>query len=346
MNTFKFIGNIIEPKNDFVRKTSSGRKVMKLIIKQNENNSAFVQIAADDVKNDGIYVFLKDDKTKRYKVPYERRLEDIVLNKVSYGSKYIINLLGSQYKDEEFICKDDFINYIYQNKDKLLENNTYEVKGEYLIKEYNGKFYNNFNVKSIRLLNNARHEFTMSLDLFYNNESLDETDKRNKFILNAYISQYSFQKKDNVFYPLQTMFVTNRFDFKNPTDIEVIKHRKANLNPPKEIGFVKATWEAQYVKGAQVILPPLETLPKDIQFEIKNAGRDIREYTSKIITDAKEVICLTRPNNTLSKNGEVYKKVELTENEFKSKIYSNDFDEEQTIDKIAIEDVLKNPFNK
>lgn len=346
MNTFRFIGTIIQLKdNKGIKHLSNGSRVMKFMVKQNNNNSAFVQINGDTLNNGKISVYLKD-KQGRYYLSYDQRFDSEKLKQISFASKLITNLGTTGNKDKEFIYREDFIDYISEQLNLLPLNTIYEVKGEFVITEYKGKFYNNFNVKSIKTVPSiTRPELTMSLDLFYNYEGLDEKDKANKFILNAYISQYSYKDKRNKYYPIQVEFITNRFDFKNQNDIEIIRHRKANMHPTKEQGFVKAIWEAQYVRGAQMILPPLETLPKDIQFEIKNAGRDITEYMSNIVTEAQEIICLTRPNNTLAKDGAVYTPLNCTENEFKSQIYNYNDTQNETIDNMALKEALENPFN-
>ena len=49
MNTFTFIGTIQKPKSkeDCIKTTSTGNKQLKLLIRENENNSAFVQMYGD-----------------------------------------------------------------------------------------------------------------------------------------------------------------------------------------------------------------------------------------------------------------------------------------------------------
>ena len=44
-------------------------------------------------------------------------------------------------------------------------------------------------LKSFKVNNNDRPDLKLYLDLFYNSQSLDESDKRNKFIINSYIEQ-------------------------------------------------------------------------------------------------------------------------------------------------------------
>lgn len=344
MNTFKFIGTIpVSDKNKIVKTTNNGNKQLRFIIKQNENNSAYVQMFGDRLYNGCIPVYFINEGRKLIKFEDRNNLE--IIKKAGKVSKYTIN---DGYNKNEFIWKDDFINYFSNMVNELPSNTIYEIDGEFEVSFYNNKSYNNFNIKSITVNNSARPEFKLKLDLFYNNNSLDETDKRNKFILNSYIEQYVYSTKRKEYFPIQVQFITNRFDFKNPAHIDIIKHRKSNMQPKKEEGFVKATWEAHYVKGAQLILPPLETLPKDIQFEIINAGRDISEYMSNVVGEADEFICLTRPDNTNNEDGIVYKSLDCTENEFKSKITQSAievFDNENSLDNIAKKEALENPFN-
>lgn len=344
MNTFKFIGTIQKPtdKSQLVKISSNGIKQLKLLIRQNENNYAHAQMYGDKLYNGGIPVYFSSSNSRKL-VKYEDRLNDEILSQINYTSKYFVR---DGNKTLEFIWKDDFMEYVSEMIETLPSNTLYEIRGEYVISNYNGKKYNNFNIKSIRVANGENPQFTLDLSLFYNFESLDESDKKNKFLLNAYIEQYYYPNKRKEYFPLQVQFITNRFDFKKPTDVEIIRHRKANMSPAKEDGFVSARWEAQYIRGTEFVEPPLETLPKDIQFEIINAGRDIKEYMGKIVGDVKECICLTRPNNTQTPNGKVYTSLNCTDNEFRSKINKTEIESESvTFDSVAENDAKQNPFN-
>lgn len=342
MNTFIFVGKIKKPekKEDIIKIGNNGKKYLRLNIRQNENNSATVYLYGEKLINGCIPVVINK---KREMVKYEDRFNENILSKISFVSKFQTIVDGYI---KNFIWKDDFMDFIYETLCKMPENTLYELRGEFNVSYSNNKSYNNFMLKSFKVNNNARPDLKLYLDLFYNSQSLDESDKRNKFIINSYIEQYSYSERQMEYFPLQTQFITNRFNFKSPADIEIIQHRKANLSPKKEEGYVKAKWEAQYVKGAQLILPPLETLPKDIQFEIKNAGRDLKEYMSNVVGKAAEYICLTRPDNTKSKDGEVYKSLGISNEEFEKKINNNyKQDESSSIDKIAKKEAIENPFN-
>lgn len=340
MNTFDFIGTINKPKdrNNLI-KHINGKRQLGFYINQNENNNAYVQLFDENLINNKISVVMNN---KRTLVPFEERFDKKLLSKISNISKYKI-YNGSE--ELEFIYKGDFIDYFLDMIEVLPENTIYEILGEFLIGKYENKIYYNFNIKTIRVNNSLRPELKLNLDLFYNYNSLDESDKRNKFILNAFVEQYVYTNKRKEYFPIQTIFVTNRFDFKKPTDIEIIKHRKSNLSPSKEEGYVCAKWECQYVKGAQLFLPTLETLPKDIQFEIKNAGRDLQEYMGVIVGEAKEYICLNRPDNTLNKDGKIYYSLKCTDNEFENKINQKFIQDYKSLDSIAKTEAIANPFN-
>lgn len=162
-------------------------------------------------------------------------------------------------------------------------------------------------------------------------------------ILNAYIEQYSRQDKKKEYYPLTAQFNTSNYDFKNAIQVEKLKYRKANLNPKPEEGFVKSTWECQYVRGAQLITPPLESLPKEIRFEIENAGRELKEYMTKVVGEAKEIICLIRPDNLNTDKNQVYEPLNIADEDFLSNV--NIIEMPQTIDNVAKENAMENPFN-
>ena len=348
MNKFEFIGTIVRPKDtkSWVKTNSKGYRTLKMIVKQNDNNSAFIQVGAEPNYKNELYV-KSNVENKVVSIPYEKRFDMEILKNTSYVSKIVTNVGCANGSHAEFISKNDFINWIVEKLPDYSPDTVFKIKGEYIISEYKGRLYNNFNIKSFMIAEGERPELKLSLDLYYDYRGLDESDKRNKFILNAYLSQYNYTYKMYKYYPIQVQFITNRFDFKNAAHVEIIVHRKANIHPTQEEGYVKATWEAQYVHGAQLIMPPLETLPKDIQFEIKNAGRDIKEYMCNVVGEAEEYICLTRPNNTLDKEGKVYHSLKCSNQEFENLIIKleNESPEEKTIDNIAKQEAQENPFN-
>lgn len=323
MNSFEFIGTI--PNRDGLVKTNENGKQLRFCIKQNEKNHAYVQLFGEKQFCSKFNVFLRDGK--RIDVSYDNRWNGDILRNVSYFSKYML-------EGKNYISKNEFI----EDGEDFIKNSPltsiFVVKGDFYLSKVNEKTYYNFLIKSIKIDNSARPDLKLYLDLYYDWQSLDESNKRNEFVLNSFIEQYDYSEKKRKLFPLKVEFITNRFDFKNPTHIDIIRHRKANMKPSKEDGMVKAKWEAQYIKGAQLFMPSLESLPKDIQFEIKNAGRDLREYMSRVVGEAEEHICLTRPNNTLNKDGKVYLPVENQRKE-----------NGNSIDNLVKKEAYENPFN-
>lgn len=347
MNSFNFVGTISSCK---IKTTTTNKKYLSIIMNENYSNTANLQMYCDNLSYNGtIPVYFNSDNEKHY-IKYEDRFDQDVLMQVKNFNKY--RLVGNRVQD--FILKDDFIEKAYDLINSMPENTVYRIVGEFNVSKKDDEIYYNFHIKHIKVDNSAEQKFTMKLDLFYNFQSINEEDKRNKFILNCFIEQYCYPHNIKEYFPLQCYFITNKYDFSKAIDIEIIKHRKANLSPNEEDGYVKATWEAQYIKGAQLVVPPLETLPFDAQFEIKYAGRKIEDYAGKIVGKANEYICLTRPYNLLTKDNKVFTPLEITNEEFKNKIHKNIEENERnytkntkdkSFDSIAKEDTKENPFN-
>ena len=340
MNTFRFVGKLVKAKDGSI--TDRGNcKILKFGIRQNENNIGFVQLTAFPIR-DKLYVYGNKGEG-RFTIDSEKRFDEEVLKNISYASKYTTNIGAFGGKDLEFLTPMDLLEHLQMNLSTVSKEDIVVVTGNYVLSEYKGKYYNNFEIKSVRVDNTALPQLTLRLDLFYNNKSLDMSDAKNRMILNAYIEQYSRQDKKKEYYPLTAQFNTSNYDFKNAIQVEKLKYRKANLNPKPEEGFVKSTWECQYVRGAQLITPPLESLPKEIRFEIENAGRELKEYMTKVVGEAKEIICLIRPDNLNTDKNQVYEPLNIADEDFLSNV--NIIETPQTIDNVAKENAMENPFN-
>ena len=340
MNTFRFVGKLVKAKDGSI--TERGNcKILKFGIRQNENNIGFVQLTAFPIR-DKLYVYGNKGEG-RFTIDSEKRFDEEVLKNVSYASKYTTNIGAFGGKDLEFLTPMDLLEHLQMNLSTVSKEDIVVVTGNYVLSEYKGKYYNNFEIKSVRVDNTALPQLTLRIDLVYNNKSLDMSDEKNRMILNAYIEQYSRQDKKKEYYPLTAQFNTSNYDFKNAIQVEKLKYRKANLNPKPEEGFVKSTWECQYVRGAQLITPPLESLPKEIRFEIENARRELKEYMTKVVGEAKEIICLIRPDNLNTDKNQVYEPLNIADEDFLSNV--NIIGMPQTIDNVAKENAMENPFN-
>ena len=195
MNTFDFIGKITVPskKEGFIKRTSTNKKFIKVLVRQNENNSGYAYMYGDNLINGSIPVYSAKTK-QRILVKYEDRFDNNILKDISYASKYKISHDNT---NVEFIWKDDFMNYLYELISNLPANTTYKVSGEYGLAYKDNKAYNNFNIKSVEVNNSLRPELKLSLDLFYNYKSLDERDKANKLML-ILNNMYMLTKKENI----------------------------------------------------------------------------------------------------------------------------------------------------
>lgn len=333
-----------------IKTSVTNKKYLSITMNENYRSTANLQIYCDNLSYNGtIPVYFNSDDEKHY-IKYEDRFDSETLLKIRNFYKY--RLVSSRVED--FILKDDFIQRAYDVINSMPENTVYRIVGDFNISRKDDEVYYNFHIRHIKVDNSAEQQFTMKLDLYYDYRSLDESDKRNKFILNCFLEQYCYSHNAKEYFPLQCYFITNKYDFSKAIDVEIIKHRKANLSPVIEDGYVKATWETQYVKGVQLVVPPLETLPHDAQFEIKYAGRRIEDYAGKIVGKANEFICLTRPYNLLTKDNKIFTSLECTNEEFENNIHKiieeNKREifkdtKDKSLDEIAKTDAKLNPFN-
>ena len=96
MNTFNFIGNIIKPKEkeQYIKTNSKGYTTLKLIIKQNEGNTAFIQLNAEPSNKE--FILVKDKITKKQNaIINDLKLDIKKLNQVGYVSTKIDTVLVS-----------------------------------------------------------------------------------------------------------------------------------------------------------------------------------------------------------------------------------------------------------
>ena len=117
MNTFRFVGNIVKPKDKSKLISQHGKcKSLKFGIKQNENNIGFVELTAFPIQ-DFIYVYNKDGKS--IKVDSSERTNESILKQISYSSKYITNIGSLDGKDLEFLTQMDLLDNLELNIDMI-----------------------------------------------------------------------------------------------------------------------------------------------------------------------------------------------------------------------------------
>ena len=64
---------------------------------------------------------------------------------------------------------------------------------------------------------------------------------------------------------------------------------------------------------------------------------------TKVVGEAKEIICLIRPDNLNTDKNQVYEPLNIADEDFLSNV--NIIETPQTIDNVAKENAMENPFN-
>ena len=155
---------------------------------------------------------------------------DEELKAVGLASKDEIDpaLEKSKKKHHEFITEWDFIDFIK----KVIDSEKYKDSmffirgnGEYSYSDNNQRFYESYIPTRIYLAaDDAVPSSTATIDIIFNNESLDEMslEEKGKYYVNGYMMEYDNQRRSNVPVPV-TIAIPVKED--NPKWAERVKHK-------------------------------------------------------------------------------------------------------------------------
>ena len=252
---FKFIGGIVIPKEQerFIKKWKGGAKgntEMRRInfgVKESDSNMCFVELF--DMKRDTIYTMNRDNE--RIEIPWGDRNTDDSLRMVADYRKYVVDL-GSDFGGrKEFISGYDFIEYLEEMLPKYERKVT--VNGKYLRRHYNGKFYDTYEIDSVYASTAAINSLTVRMDLYYNKESVDNSEFKSdkKIYLDTYIKQYVDKDTGDKFFSRPVVLNASRF-----TDSD--EHQKYLKNILKYVviknkEIIHIPWKCKVVNGAETV---------------------------------------------------------------------------------------------
>ena len=163
-------------------------------------------------------------------------------------------LAESKKKRHEYICADDFIEYLnkFVNSDKI-KGVKFQIKGEYNI-EYNerdNKWYRKFFVN--RIYKAPADAETMSQGTFityFGENAIDDTNfsDTKKMTANVYVQQYLNKYKKNCLCPISLIIDGNGDEKAEKKALAIKKKFSANENEYKELGVT-----VDFVDGAQEV---------------------------------------------------------------------------------------------
>ncbi|MCY8083179.1 hypothetical protein MOC02_07685 [Bacillus inaquosorum] len=236
----------------------------------------------------------ENKKGSKLEIPWEDRLKDETVNMVADFSKIIIDfndesvkeklndlrykLRGLDNKDSlteeekksrsklldeykelnvngaEFIHEYDAIQFLSENLEKY-KDKKFKITGSVEYNTWKGRNFRKFKIQTIEIVSNdTPSQLRANLDVFYTNDSLDETsfDEEKKYFIDAYVLSYDNQAKRDRFFPQQLVINAKKLDFNNELHLKRLELLK-NFFKVDEDGVYHLLWEVNIFRGADEV---------------------------------------------------------------------------------------------
>lgn len=259
---FAFVGDLVLPKTGSKRPfykdfeiTRNGKTYpalsMNFGVKASDSNMAFVECF------DSKQPVIKTMSTDNDKIEIDwadRNSEDVIATVANYR-KYVVDL-GEEYGGrQEFITAFDFMQCLHscltQYKGRIL------AMGQYAKDWYEGKnggqFYDHFKLQNVfAAKEDAKNRLSLTMDLYYNKDSVDDTDwtTEKKIILNAYMPQYINKDEGTKYLPQTLVFSGEKYDSENEKHKKLLEYKLSYVKT-KSKTMVHIPWEVVLLRGAE-----------------------------------------------------------------------------------------------
>lgn len=275
---FTFCAQPVMPKNKPLvteREVSWGGKKNKALSLsfgvKDGNNMVYVD-AFDSVK-DNILTF--NTEREKIEIDWDDRLDPDIIKTVASFRQYSANLDGERH---DFITAYDMIEYL---RDTLP---AYEgdivVNGQFKMKPSKGRVHTHFEITSVYAAHpDEKRRFALRADIFYNKESLDETDakKSGKLFLNAYIPMYINSDEKMKYLPLPCVFNTKVYNLADEKHKTLYDH-KMEFIKIRERNYRHMLWELRVVSGTEEVPFDESMLSKLQKRQIQLGQRTLEDF--------------------------------------------------------------------
>lgn len=249
MARFNFIGEFTKSKDEekFIARSSeknSNRSKINFGVKTSGTNIGYVTLfgMTHDVIN------TRNVNNEQIEIDWENRFDPDEISKVSNSRKFFVNL------DEEhnvtFINSYDMVEYLAEvlpsHKGKI------KVIGDFKRRYYNGKPYDSYEIQSVYAAReDEKPKLTVTFDIFYNKESLDKSDvKDKKVFLNGYFSQYIDKPTGTKYLPQTFVFDFTKYDLNQEKHKKLYDYKMKYLTVGKnDMHHLK--WETRLFNGSE-----------------------------------------------------------------------------------------------
>jgi hypothetical protein len=258
MGNFNFTGNMLFPKADsqrpFIKSFSGGKDKktpmlsLNLGIKASDNNMAFIEMFG--MEQEVIKTMSKDNE--KLEISWNDRFDEGSVKVVANYKKYTVDL-GEGFERQDFITPYDAVLYLKENLGKY--SGKICVTGQWDREWYKDRYYDKFKAQNFYAVDdNAKNRLGLTVDIYYEKNSIDETDFKSekRIYLNAHVKQYINKDDGSKYIPQQFVLDGTKIDFNNEKHVELFDYRKKYMKTDKKT-VVHMNWDVTYVNGADTV---------------------------------------------------------------------------------------------
>lgn len=232
-------------------KTKETKKMLSMTfgIKETDMNMAFVEAFDSQQK----VIKTMDVDNEKMDVDWDDRFDEDIIEKVANYRKYIVDLGDEHGGRQEFITAYDMIEHLREHLPNY--DGRVVVTGQFTRDWYAKKktYFSKFRIQNVFASPEERkNRLLLTMDLFYNKNSLDDSDfdENKKMTLDCYIEQYINKDEGRKYVPIQVVFSGAKYDLENEKHKKLFDYKMKYIKV-KNKNMVHIPWEIVLLRGAE-----------------------------------------------------------------------------------------------
>lgn len=232
-------------------KTKETKKMLSMTfgIKETDMNMAFVEAFGSQQK----VIKTMDVDNEKMDVDWDDRFDEDIIEKVANYRKYIVDLGDEHGGRQEFITAYDMIEHLREHLPNY--DGRVVVTGQFTRDWYAKKktYFSKFRIQNVFAAPEERkNRLLLTMDLFYNKNSLDDSDfdENKKMTLDCYIEQYINKDEGRKYVPIQVVFSGAKYDLENEKHKKLFDYKMKYIKV-KNKNMVHIPWEIVLLRGAE-----------------------------------------------------------------------------------------------
>lgn len=232
-------------------KTKETKKMLSMTfgIKETDMNMAFVEAFDSQQK----VIKTMDVDNEKMDVDWDDRFDEDIIEKVANYRKYIVDLGDEHGGRQEFITAYDMIEHLREHLPNY--DGRVVVTGQFTRDWYAKKktYFSKFRIQNVFAAPEERkNRLLLTMDLFYNKNSLDDSDfdDNKKMTLDCYIEQYINKDEGRKYVPIQVVFSGAKYDLENEKHKKLFDYKMKYIKV-KNKNMVHIPWEIVLLRGAE-----------------------------------------------------------------------------------------------